>query len=132
MTVDSLASSLAQLRLNADRTDTTLLDARIAEEEAGTTESFRPRKRARQNVEDLKSELERDFLTPSPRFSPDWLNRLQRLVLKVPPSALFQKAFSNHILICFYFAMYSSGGQPICPSLEEICPVHFIGSIGIP
>ncbi|KAL1967021.1 hypothetical protein VTN77DRAFT_3545 [Rasamsonia byssochlamydoides] len=76
--VDSLASSLAQLRLNADQVDATSFDARIAEEEAGTGEGLRPRKRARQNVDDLKSELERDFLTPSPRFSPDWLNRLQR------------------------------------------------------
>ncbi|KAL1982697.1 hypothetical protein VTN96DRAFT_948 [Rasamsonia emersonii] len=76
--VDSLASSLAQLRLNADRADAANFDARIAEEEMGTGEGLRPRKRARQNVDDLKSELERDFLTPSPRFSPDWLNRLQR------------------------------------------------------
>lgn len=101
MMVDSLASSLAQLRLNTDRIDAATFDARIAEEEMGTGEGLRPRKRARQNVDDLKSELERDFLTPSPRFSPDWLNRLQRLVFSIPPSpAPLQKPMSSHGSMC--------------------------------
>lgn len=103
MMVDSLASSLAQLRLNADRADAANFDARIAEEEMGTGEGLRPRKRARQNVDDLKSELERDFLTPSPRFSPDWLNRLQRLVTSIPPSlAPLQETYVELCSMCLY------------------------------
>jgi antiviral helicase SKI2 len=75
---DSLSSSLSQLRLKADHFDTAAFDAQIAGEEAGSTESFKPRKRVRRSLDDLKLELEDEFLTPSPRFSPDWLNRLQR------------------------------------------------------
>lgn len=80
MTVDTLSLAFAQLRLGVDGLDATDIDARIEEEERGTQEKLRPRKRARQDVEELKAELEREFLTPSPRFSPEWLNRLQRLV----------------------------------------------------
>ncbi|KAL2012787.1 hypothetical protein VTN00DRAFT_312 [Thermoascus crustaceus] len=78
MTADTLSSAFTQLRLGVDGLDATDIDARIEEEERGTQEKLRPRKRARQDVEDLKAELEREFLTPSPRFSPEWLNRLQR------------------------------------------------------
>lgn len=80
MTADTLSAAFAQLRLDIDGFDALDIDARIEEEERGSQEEPRPRKRARQDVEDLKAELERDFLTPSPRFSPEWLNRLQRLV----------------------------------------------------
>lgn len=38
----------------------------------------RPRKRAKQDPEELKRELERKFLTPSTRFSTEWLNKLQQ------------------------------------------------------
>ncbi|KAI9871999.1 MAG: hypothetical protein M1830_002179 [Pleopsidium flavum] len=40
-------------------------------------EERRPRKRARKSGNDVKKELEQDFLTPSPVFGPDWLNKLQ-------------------------------------------------------
>lgn len=77
--VDVLSSRLAQLRLNADKLDAATYDTRLMEEEDGVTESFSSRKKARRyNEEELKKELENDFLTPSPKFSPDWLNRLQR------------------------------------------------------
>lgn len=39
---------------------------------------LRPRKRARQSANELKRELENEFLTPSTAFSPQWLNKLQR------------------------------------------------------
>ncbi|KAM0275026.1 hypothetical protein ACHAQH_007632 [Verticillium albo-atrum] len=38
----------------------------------------RPRKRVRQNSSELKSSLEKDFLSPSTSFSNSWLNRLQQ------------------------------------------------------
>ncbi|RYP13888.1 hypothetical protein DL765_006676 [Monosporascus sp. GIB2] len=37
-----------------------------------------PRKRVKQDPTDLKAELERKFLTPSHKFSNEWLNRLQQ------------------------------------------------------
>ena len=37
-----------------------------------------PRKRAKQDPDQLKAELEQKFLTPSQRFSTEWLNRLQQ------------------------------------------------------
>lgn len=76
--MDSLTSTLAQLKLDVQGLSGSAFDARIVEEENGTYENHRPRKRTRHGTEDLKAELEREFLTPSPRFSPDWLNRLQR------------------------------------------------------
>lgn len=36
-----------------------------------------PRKRVRRSPEDVKAQLEKDFLTPSTTFSPAWLDRLQ-------------------------------------------------------
>ncbi|KAK7750058.1 Antiviral helicase ski2 [Diatrype stigma] len=37
-----------------------------------------PRKRVKQDPDELKAELERKFLTPSHKFSAEWLNRLQQ------------------------------------------------------
>lgn len=89
--VDSLAATLSQLRLDVQHLSGPAFDARIAEEENDTFENHRPRKRSRHDKEDLKADLEREFLTPSPTFSPDWLNRLQR-------SARFMIAlFVNHL-----------------------------------
>lgn len=41
----------------------------------------RPRKRVKQDPEDLKKELEQKYLTPSSSFSTPWLNKLQQSVL---------------------------------------------------
>ncbi|KAI0162119.1 DSHCT domain-containing protein [Xylariaceae sp. FL1272] len=38
----------------------------------------RPRKRVKQDPADLKAALEKKYLTPSPKFSTEWLNRLQQ------------------------------------------------------
>ncbi|CRG91431.1 antiviral helicase SKI2 [Talaromyces islandicus] len=79
MMVDSLSSSLAELQLNADQLTAADFDARLVDQENNATaEPIRSRKRVRQSVDEIKSELENEFLTPSPIFSPDWLNRLQR------------------------------------------------------
>jgi antiviral helicase SKI2 len=79
MMVDSLSSSLAELRLKADQFTAADFDAQLVEQENNpSTEQILSRKRVRQSVDEIKSELENEFLTPSPTFSPDWLNRLQR------------------------------------------------------
>lgn len=77
---ESLAAALAQLKLGVEDISASDFDRRLAEEENGIYEDHRPRKRAPQNVDDIKAELESDFLTPSPRFTPEWLNRLQMFV----------------------------------------------------
>ena len=77
---DSLASTLAELNLNAQQSSDSAFDTRLAEEENGTYEYLRPRKRTKQTAENLKASLEAEFLTPSSRFSTEWLNYLQRLV----------------------------------------------------
>lgn len=82
---ESLASTLAQLNLNAQSLSGSAFDARLIEEENGTFENHRPRKKTRQNDEGLKAELEAEFLTPSAKFSPEWLNRLQRWALLILP-----------------------------------------------
>lgn len=46
-----------------------------------------PRTKQAQDVEDMKVELERKYLTPSTTFSEPWLNRLQQYV--VPSFNLF-------------------------------------------
>ena len=46
----------------------------------GILDLQRPRKRVKQNPEDLKKELEQKYLTPSPSFSTPWLNKLQQYV----------------------------------------------------
>lgn len=38
----------------------------------------RPRKKVKQNSAELKSDLEKSFLTPSTSFSTEWLNKLQQ------------------------------------------------------
>ncbi|OKL61921.1 hypothetical protein UA08_02605 [Talaromyces atroroseus] len=78
MVVDILSSRLAQLQLNADKLDAAVYDARLIDQEEGVMDTLPSRKKVRHNEEDLKAELENEFLTPSPQFSPDWLNRLQR------------------------------------------------------
>jgi antiviral helicase SKI2 len=41
-------------------------------------EEQRPRKRVKQDEEQFKRHLEKNYLTPSSSFSPEWLNRLQQ------------------------------------------------------
>ncbi|OJD17841.1 hypothetical protein AJ78_02082 [Emergomyces pasteurianus Ep9510] len=47
------------------------------QEDAGTRSRSQPRIRGIQSDEELKAELESEFLNPSPRFSTPWLNKLQ-------------------------------------------------------
>lgn len=75
---ETLASTLTELSLNAQQLSGSAFDDRLAEEENGTYENHRPRKRTRQTAEDLKASLEDEFLAPPSRFSPEWLNHLQR------------------------------------------------------
>ncbi|KAF9886665.1 hypothetical protein FE257_011178 [Aspergillus nanangensis] len=75
---EALSSTLAELSLNAQNLSGAAFDARIVEEENGVYQSRGPRTKKQPNSEDLKKELESEFLTPSAQFSPEWLNRLQR------------------------------------------------------
>jgi len=53
----------------------------------------RPRKRTRKTKEELKKDLELEFLTPSPRFDTHWLNQLQqRWEIPTNYSDIFQLA----------------------------------------
>ena len=65
---DSLASALDSLTLSSKHVDSIddLLD------------QAKPRKRLRKSPDEIKSQLEQDFLTPSTTFSPAWLDRLQQ------------------------------------------------------
>jgi antiviral helicase SKI2 len=86
--VDSLTSSLQHLRLSVSQIDPAAYNARLEAEENDTLEGVRPRQKVKKDLQNLKSELEEEFLTPSSRFSSDWLNRLQRSVPLVCPSSL--------------------------------------------
>ena len=65
---DSLASALDNLTISSKNVDSIddLLD------------QAKPRKRLRKTPDEIKSQLEQDFLTPSTTFSPAWLDRLQQ------------------------------------------------------
>lgn len=64
----SLESAFDRLRLSSDKIDTVddILD------------QAKPRKRVKKSPEEVKAQLEKDFLTPSTTFSPAWLDRLQQ------------------------------------------------------
>ncbi|KAI5299382.1 hypothetical protein KEM55_002213, partial [Ascosphaera atra] len=71
-----LAAAIADVRAAANTFNPTTVP-----EEASTSTSvekklsFRPRDA--QSADDLKRELEEEFLTPSTKFSTEWLNSLQ-------------------------------------------------------
>lgn len=70
---DDLVSALEGVNLETDKADRTADDwiDHILEEQY-------PRKRVKQDVDALKKELEQKYLTPSPSFSTEWLNKLQQ------------------------------------------------------
>jgi antiviral helicase SKI2 len=78
---DSLASAMQNLRLTAKDLDPNLmqtqLETPIAEGE-GASSGPGPRKQAHQSGKELLAELEAEFLTPSSKFTPSWLNQLQQ------------------------------------------------------
>ncbi|QVM09124.1 hypothetical protein D8B26_003790 [Coccidioides posadasii str. Silveira] len=72
-----LASAMQQVQINAQALDVDAeLDAWI--DGAGEATEGKRRKRQPQSAEELKRELEEEFLAPSPRFNTQWLNRLQK------------------------------------------------------
>ena len=87
-----IASVMHQVRNNADAIDTAVdLDAWIGNRSIG-----KPRRREVQSADDLKNDLENQFLTPSPRFNTQWLNRLQKYV--------FLFSFFLFSLLLFFFS----------------------------
>jgi antiviral helicase SKI2 len=83
---DSLTSAMEQLRLTAQNVNPDLIQSRLEApldgEGKGTPASTRPRKAAKSGKE-LLAELEAEFLTPSPKFSSNWLNQLQKYAFPV-------------------------------------------------
>lgn len=79
---NSLASAMEQLRLKAKYLDPSSiqpqLETPITEAEKGASSGPRPRKQAHQSGKELLAELEAEFLTPSSKFTPNWLNQLQK------------------------------------------------------
>lgn len=75
---DFLTPAMDRLSLNAKSLDPSALETRLGEEANGTCNSVKPPKQTLQSGEEILAELENEFLTPSPRFSTKWLNRLQK------------------------------------------------------
>ena len=70
---DLLAKSIAKLDINAaprDTEDDTWIDSIL--------DHAPPRKRVRQDPDELRFQLEQKYLAPSTSFSQAWLNRLQQ------------------------------------------------------
>ncbi|KAK4547703.1 hypothetical protein LTR36_000661 [Oleoguttula mirabilis] len=67
--MEVLSEALTKLSLAAEKLDANIDDI---------LDQAKPRKRVRKSPEEIKAKLERDFLTPSTSFSPEWLDRLQQ------------------------------------------------------
>jgi antiviral helicase SKI2 len=70
MMASTLDESLEKLTLVSQNTQDLDIDEIL--------DQVKPRKRFRPSPEEVKANLERDFLTPSTTFSPKWLDRLQQ------------------------------------------------------
>jgi antiviral helicase SKI2 len=66
-----LTSAMEKLQLDAVNSADDWIDQILEEQQ-------RPRKRVKQDQEELKRELEQKYLTPSKSFSNEWLNKLQQ------------------------------------------------------
>lgn len=80
---EDLCEALNRVQLSADALDNNELDAWIENEktaEGGELSKRSPQVHTQQSPEELKKELEKEFLTPSTKFNAQWLNRLQRYV----------------------------------------------------
>jgi antiviral helicase SKI2 len=75
---EELSEAVGKLQLQEQEKD----DSHITNID-GFLDSGRPRKKQRQSLNDLRNQLEQEFLTPSARFSPQWLNRLQQYDLRL-------------------------------------------------
>lgn len=69
-----LANAIAQVSL-LETTSDDWIDSILDER--------RPRKRVKPSEAEQRTKLEQDFLTPSPTFSTEWLNKLQQLVFPI-------------------------------------------------
>ncbi|KAI0018098.1 antiviral helicase [Xylariomycetidae sp. FL0641] len=86
MASEDLAEAMQKLQLGSQqRNDDAVIDDILFQQT--------PRKRVKQDPEGLKADLERDYLSPSNKFSTEWLNRLQqRWDCKTDPTELFRIA----------------------------------------
>lgn len=76
MMSEDLKAAMRGVHISAASLDADEVENWITEDPGAAQK--RPRERDEQSAEDLKKELEHEFLTPSPKFSPQWLNRLQQ------------------------------------------------------
>lgn len=86
--MQGLSEDLERLRIGSDA-----VTAKNPDWTLSTTEGPRPHKRLRKTKDDIRKELEHEFLTPSSSFSTPWLNKLQQR-WDAPPNyrSLFQIA----------------------------------------
>ena len=73
-----LESAMEKLSIGASQIDPAAFESRLVGEANGSIDNLQPRKRARQDAQDLLSELENEFLEPSNQFGTRWLNALQK------------------------------------------------------
>ena len=64
-----LSEAMQRLHLDEEENDGTIDDILFRQI---------PRKRRRQDPEELRADLEKQYLSPSTKFSAEWLNRLQQ------------------------------------------------------
>ena len=76
---NSLVESLEKLRLQSKSSNAASQEDWIDQH----LEDRRPRKRTKRDPDALKLELEKRYLTPPTKFSPEWLNRLQQYYLSL-------------------------------------------------
>lgn len=96
--METLDSAMDRLSLNAKNADPAAIEARLEAENNGTFDTVRPRKQTRKSPEDLLDELEKEFLTPSPRFNSKWLNQLQKYAISSPTLGSEHRMRANNLL----------------------------------
>jgi antiviral helicase SKI2 len=80
---EDLCKALERVQLSADAIDDLDLDSWIENERSAEDQLRGPWVQTQQTPEELKKDLEKEFLTPSTKFNAQWLNRLQRYVYSV-------------------------------------------------
>ncbi|WPG98958.1 Hypothetical protein R9X50_00176000 [Acrodontium crateriforme] len=66
---ETIAAALEKISLNCEDDDFNIDDI---------LDQSKPRKRVRKTADEVKAKLENDFLTPSTKFGPSWLDHLQK------------------------------------------------------
>lgn len=121
--MDELAAAIASLRINArQQVDGTTPDH--IEDDRHTSLPNDPVRSIRRKLsaDELKKQLEQEFLTPSPRFNLKWLDELQKWVglivldsrLATSPMNVFWFA-DNQLYVCVSWLLDAGKHLLICP-----------------